>query len=170
MQPNVNNNDSIWFDVLYNDSIWWFSSHNEQRSPFPTVLWTEDNFVLGQILKFRLMYTCGIGQSFRVFYHTFDEWKSRFGALSSQKKRTSKKKEKMPQNSQFWACFGVFKQLNLVRLNFAVAVKLYFVHLLLIKMVGMQKSREIAWNQVFCVINVNFSPNHKVFLGKMCPY
>ena len=50
----------------------------------------------------------------------------------------------MPKNSQFWAYFGVFKQLNLVRLNFAVAVKLYFVHLLLIKMVGMLKSREIA--------------------------
>ena len=50
----------------------------------------------------------------------------------------------MPQNSQFWACFGVFEQLNLFCLNFAVAVKLYFVHLLLIKMVGMLKSREIA--------------------------
>ena len=75
----------------------------------------------------------------------------------------------MPKNSQFWACFGVFEQLNLVRLNFAVAVKLYFVHLLLIKMVGMLKSRGIAWNQVFCVKNVDFSPNHKVFLGKNVP-
>ena len=55
----------------------------------------------------------------------------------------------MPKNSHFWACFGVFEQLNLFRLNFAVAVKLYFVHLLLIKMVGMLKSRGIAWNQVF---------------------
>ena len=72
----------------------------------------------------------------------------------------------MPKNSQFWACFGVFEQLNLVRLNFAVAVKLYFVHLLLIKMVGMLKSREIAWNQVFCVKNVDFSPNYKAFGGK----
>ena len=44
----------------------------------------------------------------------------------------------MPQNSQFWACFGVFEQLNLFRLNFALAVKLYFV-VLLIKMVGMLK-------------------------------
>ena len=50
----------------------------------------------------------------------------------------------MRENSQFWACFGVFKQVNLVCLNFAVAVKLYFVHLLLIKMVGMLASREIA--------------------------
>ena len=136
-----------------------------------TLLWTEDNFVFGQIWKFRFMYTCGIDQSFRVFYPTFDEWKSRFGAQSSQKRDLKKRKnEKMPKNSQFWACFGVFEQLNLVRLNFAVAVKLYFVHLLLIKMVGMLKSREIAWNQVFCVKNVDFSPNHKVFWGKMCPY
>ena len=51
----------------------------------------------------------------------------------------------MPKNSQFWACFGVFEQLNLVRLNFAIALKLYFVHLLLIKMVGMLKSREIRF-------------------------
>ena len=50
----------------------------------------------------------------------------------------------MPKNSQSWAGFGVFEQLNLVCLNFAVAVKLYFSHLLLIKMVGMLKSREIA--------------------------
>ena len=66
--------------------------------------------------------------------------------LKVPKKGTSKKRknEKMPKNSQFWACFGVLEQLNLVRLNFAVAVKLYFVHLLLIKMVGMLKSREIA--------------------------
>ena len=66
--------------------------------------------------------------------------------LKVPKKGTSKKEknEKIPKNSQLWACFSVFEQLNLVRLNFAVAVKLYFVHLLLIKMVGMLKSREIA--------------------------
>ena len=51
----------------------------------------------------------------------------------------NRKNEKMPN-----ACFGVFEQLNLFRLNFAVAVKLYFVHLLLIKMVGMLKGRKIA--------------------------
>ena len=39
----------------------------------------------------------------------------------------NRKNEKMPKNSQFWACFGVFEQSNLFRLNFAVAVKLYFV-------------------------------------------
>ena len=66
--------------------------------------------------------------------------------LKVPKKGTSKKRknEKMPKNSQFWACFGVFEQLNLFRLNFAAAVKFYFVHRLLIKMVGMLKSREIA--------------------------
>ena len=87
------------------------------------------------------------------------------------KKGTSKteKKEQMPKNSQFWACFVVFEQLNLFCLNFAVAVKLYFVYPMLIKMVGMLKSRGIAWNQVFCVKNVDFSPNHKVFWVKMCP-
>ena len=69
--------------------------------------------------------------------------------LKVPKKGTSKKRknEKMPKNSQFWACFGVFEQLNLVRLNFAVAVKLYFVHFLQIKMVGKLKSRGIACNQ-----------------------
>ena len=56
----------------------------------------------------------------------------------------NRKNEKMTKNSQFWACFGVFEELNLFRLNFAIAVKLYFVHFLLIKMVGMLKSREIA--------------------------
>ena len=75
----------------------------------------------------------------------------------------------MPKNSQFWACFGVFEQLNLFRLNFAVAVKLYFVHLLLIKMVGILKSRGIAYNLFFCVKNVDFSPNHNFFWVKMCP-
>ena len=112
------------------------------------MLWTEDNFVFGQIWKFRFMYTCGIDQSFRVFYPTLDEWKSRFWAQSSQKRDIKKRKnEKMPKNSQFWACFGVFEQLNLVRLNSAVAVKLYFVHILQIKMVGKLKSHEIAWNE-----------------------
>ena len=62
------------------------------------------------------------------------------------------------------ANFGLlFKQLKLFRLNFAVAVLLYFVHLLLIKMVGMLKSRGKVWNQVFCVKNVDFSLNHKLF-------
>ena len=44
----------------------------------------------------------------------------------------------MPKTANFLSCFGVFEQLNLFRLNFALAVKLYFV-VLLIKMVGMLK-------------------------------
>ena len=55
----------------------------------------------------------------------------------------------MPKINQFWACFGVVEQLNLARLNSAVAVKLYFVHILQIKMVGKLKSRATACNQVF---------------------
>ena len=67
--------------------------------------------------------------------------------LKVPKKETSKKEknEKLPKNSQFWACFGVFEQLNLVRLNSTVAIKLYFVHILQIKMVGKLKSREIRF-------------------------
>ena len=68
--------------------------------------------------------------------------------------------------------FVVFEQLNLFCLNFAVALKLYFVHLLLVKMVGMLKSRGIAWNQFFCVKNVAFSSNHNFFFlggGEIVP-
>ena len=85
-----------------------------------------------------------ISHSGYFIQHLMNE-KADFG-LKILKKGTSKteKNEKMPQNSQLLACLGVFEQLNLVRLNFAIAVKLYFVHLLLIKRVGMLKSREIA--------------------------
>ena len=71
--------------------------------------------------------------------------------LKVLKKWTSKteKKEKMVKNSQFWTCFGVLELLNMFRLNFAVAVKLYFVHFLQIRMGGNMKSRGIAWNQLF---------------------
>ena len=58
----------------------------------------------------------------------------------------NRKNEKMPKNSQFWACFGVFEQLNLFHLNFAVAVKLYFVYFVLMKVVGKLKRRGIVWN------------------------
>ena len=50
-------------------------------------------------------------------------WGSKFPKKGPKKK----KNEKMPKNGLFWACFGVFEQLNLVRQNFAVAVKLYYV-------------------------------------------
>ena len=56
------------------------------------------------------MYTFGIYWSFGIFYHTFDEQESRFWVKSSQKiDIKNRKNEKMPKNSQFWACFGVFE-------------------------------------------------------------
>ena len=76
------------------------------------------------------------------------------------KKLTSKteKKEKMPQNSQFWASFGVYEEPNL---NFAVGVMLYFDLFLNIKMVRKPKSRAIACIQVFCVKNADlFTHQH----------
>ena len=66
-----------------------------------TVLWREDNFVFGQIWKFRFMYTCGIDQSFKVFCAKFDVWKSRFGAQSFQKRDLKKKMRKCPKTANF---------------------------------------------------------------------
>ena len=79
----------------------------------------------------------------------------------------NRKNEKMAKNSQFWACFGVFEWLNLFRLNFALAEKLYFLPFLEIMMVGKLKSPAIVRNKTFCVKNVDLSPNHQVFLVKM---
>ena len=60
--------------------------------------------------KVRFMYTFGIYWSFGIFYPTFDEQKSRFRVQSSQKiDNKNRKNEKMPQNNQFWACFGEFE-------------------------------------------------------------
>ena len=51
------------------------------------------------------MYTFGMYWSFGIF----DEQESRFWVKSSQKiDIKNRKNEKMPKNSQFWACFGVF--------------------------------------------------------------
>ena len=77
------------------------------------------------------------------------------------------KMKKTVKNSQFWACFGVFEWLNLFRLNFAPAVKLYFLSFLRIMMGGNLKSPAITRNKIFCVKNVAFLPNHKVFWVKM---
>ena len=74
--------------------------------------------------------------------------------------------QKQPILVMFW-CIRVTKSGSP---EFRRAVKLYFVQLLLIRMCGMLKSREIAWNQVFGVKNVDFSPNYKAFWGKMCLY
>ena len=58
-------------------------------------------------LKVPFLYTCGIDQSFWIFYPTFDEWKSRFGVQSSQKrdlknKKNEKKVQKQPILGMFW--------------------------------------------------------------------
>ena len=102
--------------------LWWWAwvgeiVDNKGRVASPkrmeggsTVLWREDNFVFGQIWKFRFMYTFGIYWSFGIFYPTFDEQQSRFRVQSSQKiDIKNRKNEKMPKNSQFWTCFGVFE-------------------------------------------------------------
>ena len=113
------------------------------------------------------MYTFGIYWSFGIFYPTFDEQQSRFRVQSSQKiDIKNRKNEKMPKNSQFWACFGVFEQLNLFRLNFAVAVKLYFDHFLQIKMVGKLKSREMREISIFVTKMLIFHQISKFFAGK----
>ena len=79
----------------------------------------------------------------------------------------NRKNEKTVKNSQFWAYFGVFESLNMFCLNFALAEKLYFLPFLEIMMVGKLKSPAIARNKIFCVKNVDFLPNHQVFLVKM---
>ena len=61
-------------------------------------------------------------------------------------------------------CFG-----GRTILNFAIAVKLYFVHFLPIKMVVKLKSRGLVWNHFFCGKNAGASPYHEVLGGKMCP-
>ena len=76
----------------------------------PTMLWTGDNFAFGQIWKFPFVYTFGIYWSFGIFDPTFDEQQSRFRVQSSQKiDIKNRKNEKMPQNNQFWAYFGVLE-------------------------------------------------------------
>ena len=76
--------------------------------------WREDNFVFGQIWKFRFMYTCGIDQSFRIFDPTF-EWKSRFRVQSSQEKNFKQKKAKEEEKAQLYFFFNCF--FNLLRKN-----------------------------------------------------
>ena len=123
------------------------------------MLWREDNFVFGQIWKFHFMHNCGLDQSFTISNPTFDEWKSTFGVQSSQKKdHKTGKMRKCPKTANFWACFGVFEQLNLFSLNFAVAVKL----------VGMLKSRGISWSQAIFVKKCWFFTKSQSVLGGKC--
>ena len=133
-----------------------------------TVHWIQDNFVFGQNSKFLLVFRNGPVRSFGTFYATFEKLNGDF-LFQVWKKWISKteKNEKMAQNGQFWAYFGVFEWLNLFRLNFAPAVKLYFLSFLRIMMGGNLKSPAITRNKIFCVKNVAFLPNHKVFSVKM---
>ena len=133
-----------------------------------TVHWIQDNFVFGQTLKSLPVFRNGLVRSFGIFYATCDEQNGDFFIPSVKKvDLKNRKNEKMAKNSQFWACFGVFEWLNLFRLNFAPAEKLYFLPFLRIMMVGKLKSPAIARNKIFCVKNVDFLPNHKVFSVKM---
>ena len=133
-----------------------------------TVHWIQDNFVFGQNSKSLLVFRNGPVRSFGTFYATFEKQNGDF-LIPSVKKvdLKNRKNEKMAQNGQFWAYFGVFEWLNLFRLNFAPAVKLYFLSFLRIMMGGNLKSPAITRNKIFCVKNVAFLPNHKVFWVKM---
>ena len=133
-----------------------------------TVHWIQDNFVFGQNSKSLLVFRNGPVRSFGTFYATFEKQNGDF-LIPSVKKvdLKNRKNEKMAQNGQFWAYFGVFEWLNLFRPNFAPAVKLYFLSFLRIMMGGNLKSPAITRNKIFCVKNVAFLPNHKVFWVKM---
>ena len=130
--------------------------------------WIQDNFVFGQNSKSLLVFRNGPVRSFGTFYATFEKLNGDFFIPSVKKvDLKNRKNEKMAQNGQFWAYFGVFEWLTLFRLNFALAEKLYFLPFLEIMMVGKLKSPAIARHKIFCVENVDFLPNHQVFLVKM---
>ena len=115
-----------------------------------------------------LVFRNGPVRSFGIFYATFEKQNGDFFIPSVKKvDLKNRKNEKMAQNGQFWAYFGVFEWLNLFRPNFAPAVKLYFLSFLRIMMGGNLKSPAITRNKIFCVKNVAFLPNHKVFWVKM---
>ncbi len=71
---------------------------------------------------------------------------------------------KNDQNSQFWACFGVFERLDLFCLNFAIAEKLYFLHFFA-NYDGWEAEK--LRNKLFCIKNVDFLTNYKGFSFKM---
>ena len=122
----------------------------------------------GQNSKSLFVFRNDLFRSFGIFYPTFDEQNWDFLVPSVKKvDLKNRKNEKMAKNSQFWAYFGVFEWLNLLRPNFAPAEKLYFLPFLRTMMVGKLKSPAIARNKIFCVKNVDFLPNHKGFSVKM---
>ena len=138
--------------------------------------WSTDSCPIWQLITDSCPLTCKV-----VFCSSFtdqDGWDpekswmkkqlsgSKFPKKGPQKMKKWANAQKQPILVMFW-CIRVTKSGSP---EFRRAVKLYFVQLLLIRMCGMLKSREIAWNQVFGVKNVDFSPNYKAFWGKMCLY
>ena len=79
-------------------------------NPPPTVHWIQDNFVFGQNSKSLLVFRNGPVRSFGTFYATFEKQNGDF-LIPSVKKvdLKNRKNEKMAQNGQFWAYFGVFE-------------------------------------------------------------
>ena len=111
-----------------NSEIFFVKSLHKIETP-PTVHWIQDNFVFGQNSKSLLVFRNGHLRSFWIFYATFAKTKWGFFIPSVKKvDLKNRKNEKMAQNGQFWAYFGVFKWLNLFRLNFAPAVKCISYH------------------------------------------
>ena len=75
-----------------------------------TVHWIQDNFVFGQNSKSLLVFRNGPVRSFGIFYATFEKLNGDFFIPSVKKvDLKNRKNEKMAQNGQFWAYFGVFE-------------------------------------------------------------
>ena len=77
----------------------------------------------------------------------------------------TEKMRKCPKTANFEHILVFLR--NLFRLNFAPAVKLYFLSFLRIMMGGNLKSPAKTRNKKNCVKNVAFLPNRKVFSVKM---
>ena len=75
-----------------------------------TVHWIQDNFVLGQNSKSLLVFRNGPVRSFGTFYATVEKQNGDIFIPSVKKvDLKNRKNEKMAQNGQFWAYFGVFE-------------------------------------------------------------
>ena len=76
----------------------------------PTVHWLQDNFVFGQNSKSLFVFRNCPVRSFGIFYATFEKQNGDFFIPSVKKvDLKNRKNEKMAQNGQFWAYFGVFE-------------------------------------------------------------
>ena len=75
-----------------------------------TVHWIQDNFVFGQNSKSPHVFRNDPVRSFGIFYATFEKQNGDFFIPSVKKvDLKNRKNEKMAQNGQFWAYFGVFE-------------------------------------------------------------